>query len=365
VAAVGGALLLGGVRRILAQPRLLDSVLTAVGLGILANSRPAEGLYVALLPCGVLVAWLGLSRRAHLMTRLSQVAVPVAVVLAAVGSFMLHYNARVTGTPWKMPWVAYEEAYGTTRPFVWQPPRPTPQYRYEVMRQYYTTPGDLNPPRPTSVRSWLEGSVDRLTGVRAFYLPFYAAVLLLMLPWVLADRWAILALGSVSCLVLGLAVENWTFPHYAAPAVGPLVILFVLGARRLSLLRTRRARPGAGIVRIVFACAGVWALVSAAASLNARQTHQPDWSEQRQALVRDLTLRGGRNLVIVRYGPEHDYHYEWVYNGADIETAPVVFARSQGPGPDARLRAHFAGARPWALDIDDDDGPFVLRPLTP
>ena len=52
VAATGGALVLGGIQRLMSQPRVRDSLLTGVGLAILANSRPFEGLLVSL-PAGV------------------------------------------------------------------------------------------------------------------------------------------------------------------------------------------------------------------------------------------------------------------------------------------------------------------------
>ena len=58
VAATGGALVLGSVARIVkAQPRARYAILLAVGLAILANSRPYEGLVCAL-PSGIwLLIW--------------------------------------------------------------------------------------------------------------------------------------------------------------------------------------------------------------------------------------------------------------------------------------------------------------------
>jgi hypothetical protein len=52
VAAMGGALVVGGIKRLMRRPHVSDSLLTGAGLAILANSRPFEGLLV-ILPAGV------------------------------------------------------------------------------------------------------------------------------------------------------------------------------------------------------------------------------------------------------------------------------------------------------------------------
>jgi hypothetical protein len=48
VAATGGALVLGGIKRLIRQPHVSGSLLTGVGLAILVNSCPFEGLLVSL-----------------------------------------------------------------------------------------------------------------------------------------------------------------------------------------------------------------------------------------------------------------------------------------------------------------------------
>jgi hypothetical protein len=48
VAAMAGALLFGGLPRVLRRPNVRDSILMGIGLFILANSRPFEGLVAAI-----------------------------------------------------------------------------------------------------------------------------------------------------------------------------------------------------------------------------------------------------------------------------------------------------------------------------
>src|SRR5207247_1169153 len=51
------------------------------------------------------------------------------------------------------------------------------------------------------------------------------------------------------------------------------------------------------------------------------------WWVQRTQLEKSLVSSGARHLIIARYGPDHISGNEWVFNHADIMSAPVVWAR--------------------------------------
>jgi hypothetical protein len=354
VAATGGALLFGGLRRILARPAAAPALAIAAGLAILANSRPAEGLAVALVPGAIFCVWLVRNRSRGLRQLLGPVA-SLALGLAVTGAWMAWYNYRVTGNALAMPYLAYEVQYGTVRPFLWLPQgQPARVNRLPVTHRRTTS----RAVPPSAGR--LEKVVTKLSPVRRYYLPFYALALLVTAPWILKDRWARVALVSAGLVVATLAAETWNLAHYAAPGLAPLTILLVMGARRLGALRLGGRRLGSLPAAAVLALAVGWAVIGAVESVAARELHREAWPAQRQEMTRDLKSRGGRHLVLVSYGLNHTPGAEWVHNGADLENSPVIWARSLGPAADSALSARFGGRTVWRLNLDHDRGPFRL-----
>jgi hypothetical protein len=73
---------------------------------------------------------------------------------------------------------------------------------------------------------------------------------------------------------------------------------------------------------------------------------------ERAEVVRQLAQQPGKQLVLVRYGEKHNVHEEWVYNRADIDAAPIVWAREMTPPQDAELLDYYRGRSVWVLDAD-------------
>ena len=53
---------------------------------------------------------------------------------------------------------------------------------------------------------------------------------------------------------------------------------------------------------------------------------------QREQIEEELSEQGGKHLVVVRYGTEHDFSDEWVYNRSDIDAAPRDLGSRDGRG---------------------------------
>jgi hypothetical protein len=80
---------------------------------------------------------------------------------------------------------------------------------------------------------------------------------------------------------------------------------------------------------------------------------------RRAAMQQELEATGERHLILVRYGANHPPVNEWVHNGADIDTAKVVWARGADRGDSCELIRYFKDRRIWQLDADLPDARLI------
>ena len=349
LALAGGALLFGALPRLLRGPRPCDALLLATGVAILANSRLYEGFVASALVAVVLGVKLLGPGRPPLAATLRRLVLPAGALLAVVAVAMGVYNQRVTGDPFTLPYQVYEAAYSINPVFLWQEPRPAPVYRHAQMELFYQG----------WVREQLEAqrALPEVLRRKGAMLWFFAmpslAFPLLLLPFVERSRRMALA-GALLVLAFAatLAVPG-THAHYFAPAAPLLFLLAVQGLRHLRCTRWGRRRVGAVLVAGLVALQV--AMVPVAFAIHATTTPpERAWADFRVGILDSLSQTPGRHLVLVRYGPRHSPHEEWVYNEADIDGARVVWARDLGPAGNRDLLAHFDDRRVWTLATDTE-----------
>lgn len=66
---------------------------------------------------------------------------------------------------------------------------------------------------------------------------------------------------------------------------------------------------------------------------------------------------------MVRYAQQRNIHDEGVYNGADIDSSKVVWARELDPEQKAKLFAYLNDRQIWLVTPDTDNE--YLEPYTP
>ncbi len=82
----------------------------------------------------------------------------------------------------------------------------------------------------------------------------------------------------------------------------------------------------------------------------------------REVAIRRLETAPGKHLVFVRYGANHPWYDEWVFNGADIPGSRIVFARMCTPESDLRLARSMKDRDVWIAS--PEDGPLIARVTT-
>jgi hypothetical protein len=356
VAALGGALVLGAWPRLRlhpAQPRRLYALLMGLGLVILANSRPYEGLIFSLPVAAAMFLWLTGSRRPPFRFSLGHVALPLFAVLALGALATGYYYRHVTGSAFRMTYQVNRATYATAPYFIWQTPLPEPIYHHQVMRDFYRWElGEFEKNRTFS--GYLRRGADKFTSWWQFYLGPLLTVPLLAFPKVIRQPKMRLPLTICAAMIAGFAVQTWTLPHYFSPATGALYILLVQGMRYLWHWPLAHRPIGQALTRAipVLACTMILLRVTAVLTHSRIEPVWPRGNLERAALVRQLQQLPGPQLVIVTYGPHHDVDREWVYNDADIDRSKVVWARDMGPRANQELLEYFPARKTWILEGD-------------
>ena len=354
IVALAGALVLGAWPRLRKHLRVRDSLLMALGLVILANSRPYEGLLFAIPIAFAMLFWLLNKNGPAFSQSLPRIIVPIVSSLLLAAAATGYYNYRVTGSPFRMAYQVNAETYAIAPLFIWQTPRPEVVYHHRVVHDFYRSELSEFATNRT-LPGYLRRAAQKLTEGWQFYLgPLLTLPLLAVLP-VVGTRKLYLPLVMCGAVALGLALETWTLPHYFAPATAALYLLLVEGMRQLWHWSPAGRPLGRAVVRAipVLACAMILLRVGAAAAHLRIESPWPRGNLERAMIVRQLQHLHGQNPVIMAYGPQHNLAREWVYNDADIDAAKIVWARDMGKYDNRELLQYFRGRKVWLVQADD------------
>lgn len=366
VAAAGGALVLGGLARVLRKPHFRDALLMGLGIAILANSRPFEGLIFCLPAAVVFLVWLVKKSRVPFQGKYRRAALPVTILLVLTAAFIGYYDWRLTGNPLMMPhsW-NWKQNHFTSALFLWERNGPTHEYRNTQLNVYYNIWTRSNYDGSwEALKRITEEKLDRL---QQTFLWAGAFPLLLCAPLIFRDRR--MRLFIVTFLLSGAALLAviWNFPHYAAPSVCVLYALVLQSLRHVRTMRFARRPVGVGVSRVIFLL--LLGTVTVDIVERVRNPYHWGWNgnmgnRERTQIVRELKDMPGKHLAIVRYGRIHNIHNEWVYNDADIDASKILWARELlDEQQNRKLLEYYRDRKVWL--VQPEGGSEILKPYSP
>jgi hypothetical protein len=367
VVATAGALVLGALPRIIRNRRIRHAVIMAVGIAMLANSRPYEGLMLCIVVAARLGCWMLKVRwepnRPSWRTLLNRVVLPMLVVLALAGGATSYYFWRVTGSPLKMPQQLNRETYAVARYFYWQKAYPEPNYRHKAIRDFYMQTELKYFTLGKTLSGQLQQLATKLGTIWVFYFAPALSLPLFLLPRMLRDRRIRFLLIAETFGLATSALVVFFNIHYVAVLTSIMLAVVVQGMRHLRTWRFERKPSGQFLVRaLIIICV---LMVPVQVRILGATPAPGSWAAigpERDAINKHLQSMPGPQLVLVRYSSDHDPLAEWVYNHADIDQEKVVWARDMSAAQNEELLQYFKDHRVWVLEPDQI--PPKLLPYT-
>jgi hypothetical protein len=196
---------------------------------------------------------------------------------------------------------------------------------------------------------------------------------------VLLDRRIRFLVLCVLVLAAGMLIEIFLIPHYLSPFTAAFYAIGLQAMRHLRLWHPGALPVGMTLTRLtVTVCFVLGGLRLFAAPLNLRLVEWPasEWTgtwygpghfgTERANIEAKLEQIPGKQLVLVRYSPEHNPIDEWVYNSANIDSSKVIWAREMNAVDDRELINYYKDRKVWLVQPDKqpaDVSPYSVPDL--
>jgi hypothetical protein len=372
VALIGGALVFGALRRLTRKTSITLSIIFALGLIILANTRPYEGAVVGF----IATLFLFIKIRPFSGKLLKEVVLPMGIILFLFGLGMAYYNFVITGNPFYFPYRAYEAAYGNIPNFLWATPLPNATYNHEEIKEtFQVIYMNIYKSHIDTLPHYLTWCLFKLGKQWRFFVEWVFTFPLLVLPFLLKNSWVRFALITVLTLIVAMMVVAFNFGHYSAPAVCLLYFLVLQCLRKIRFFYLKRKPIGQFMswsipfysISLIFLPivlgSDPFYYVNPSPWESSPRTLPNVWSLKRANLLSELSKTEGKHLIVVRYLPGHNVEHEWVYNEADIDASKVVWARNMTKDRNCQLVKYFYDRQAWLLEIDSTTEEYKILPF--
>jgi hypothetical protein len=341
VTAIGGALVIGAWVRIVRAKQWRYAWIFGIGAVIVILARPFEGL---LLVVPALIA-LGIADRT------ARVWLPIVIIGVLGTSWLAYDNYRVTGHALRHPYREYYEQYEVVPPFSILPTSATARtFRHFDLES-------RNRETYERARSWhlfIDRSLDWLTLLR-----YYCGNLIWLLPVVVfmptlwRSRRTRFAVILTAVIAVASLIEVWWYPHYGAPFLAAMLILVAQSMRYLRQWKYHGRRVGSFLVNAMPVAVFLVTITSEAEAIATHRTTDQIQARNAQNAQKESIEHGllkkqpGQHVIFVSYAGLPSPHEEWIYNPANIDAAPVIWAKDLGQTENEKLRHYYAARSFW------------------
>jgi len=377
LAIAGIALVFGGLLRIrryyrseqLSGSVVLDGRLTSiVGVGCVLTlfSRPFEGGLV----CGLLGLYFAptlIARRLAFSARFWQAAVPGSVILAGGLFFQLIVNHSITGSFLQLPYQLHESQYGVAPVLIWQKPHePSLGHRFTEQVKFH--------------RGWSMDEFRKAASFQGYFTLLETRFGVLINHWGRLLAFAPICLsvlgterrrtfGLVGLLLIAFLVINcipWVMPQYVSPLIPVAIFVACTVARGIAnrlahawRLATHYVQIEIGLLGCILLSQCYWTATTAYARSQFKAGWERNVSDQRAEMIVDLEAIPGADLVIVKYEPNHNVHFEWVFNEANVERSSVLWVRWGSDEMNQRVLESYPDRKIWNLEFNEAGEPSL------
>jgi hypothetical protein len=359
VAMLGGCLMLGAAARLARRAKSGYGLWMAVGFILLANSRPFEGALLSLPVC-FYTLWVLVKKRDTF-----RVILPGLAVLLVGTVLTGYYCYRVTGRL-TFPWVAHWQQWGMTPPFLFRKPNYSVHYQFPE-QLIYNRDVDMVPYATMNTKAdfFAELVAKGIYQWLFFIFPALTLPLIGLIPTWRARKSRVL-IYTLAFTCLGFLSETWLQAHYFAVNTGILYLILLNGLRWMRV----RGRTSVVWLKLMHGTLASIVIMAAVRLIVVPTDGFPTWGTWMnldgqtpawQDIHHIMESKAGKQLVIVRYRPEHLWENDWINNGYDIPTQHVIWARDTEPGEsNLPLLCAFKGRHVWLLVPPEKD--FIPPP---
>jgi hypothetical protein len=357
IAMMGGALLFGTIKAMVERKTTVrDGIFVAIGVSLLAYSRPYEGLFCCFLLLIPIVKY-RLWQKISLNNFIFKLAGPAVIVLFFTLGFLLHYNKVITGGYLSLPYNLYHSQYETARSFVFQKPHPEREYLHADMESFHKNEAKIFFQRKT-VAGFFKGVFVKIFTYTRFYIRMAFLLPFVFLLFTRKNFWEKYALAIFVVLLFSNFLSTWEQHHYLAPVTGIGIFLVIAGLKKLLNSKFTYKQQYINTVVAMLLLSPILGFVSH------YRNEKSKFTKYKVDITNTLNQNSKKDLVFIRYNDSSGKStHSWNYNNPNLEQNDVIWARDMGSEKNHQLMEYYNDRNIYFLI--GDKFPYVLKEYNP